>query len=172
MSSSLLTTNFVYRLSRDRAGFATTLDILKFICKEVWTAIWDKQVDNLRTNHRGVYVLQDNVFKPLLRVSLPPTPSAAKDLATITKTQLAFPVGIIRGALARLGVHSTVVAETAQIPQCKFSSLLFVICAALTIVYLLRHLSCQDCISSGLMLYYLHCSIDCRGVYIYSLYNR
>lgn len=108
-----------YRLTRDRTSFATTLDILKFICKEVWTAIWDKQVDNLRTNHRGVYVLQDNVFKPLLRLSLANSPAAAKELATISKVQLAFPVGIIRGALSRLGVSSTVVAETTQIPQCE-----------------------------------------------------
>jgi hypothetical protein len=76
-------------------------------------------VDNLRTNHRGVYVLQDNLFKPLLRLSLPDTPSAIQELNAITKIQLAYPVGIIRGALARLGVTSTVVAETTQIPQCK-----------------------------------------------------
>ena len=115
---------FVYRLSRDRTAFSTTLDVLKFICKEVWTAIWDKQVDNLRTNHRGVYVLQDNVFKPLLRLSLPVTASkspvlAAQELASISKIQLAYSVGIIRGALGRLGVTSTVVAETNQIPQCE-----------------------------------------------------
>lgn len=97
---------------------------MKFICKEVWTAIWDKQVDNLRTNHRGIYVLQDNVFKPLLRISLANSPVAAKELAAISKIQLTYPVGIIRGALSRLGVASTVVAETTQIPQCE-SALLF-----------------------------------------------
>ena len=29
-----------------------SLDAIKFICKELWVACWDKQVDNLRTNHR------------------------------------------------------------------------------------------------------------------------
>lgn len=82
--------------------------------------MWEKQVDNLRTNHRGVYVLQDNVFKPLLRLSVPAGANTQQDLANITRMQLAMPSGIIRGALARLGVSSTVVAETSQIPQCTF----------------------------------------------------
>lgn len=60
---------FAERLSRDRPPFGATLDVVKFVCKDVWTACFDKQVDNLRTNHRGVYVLQDNHFRPLLRLS-------------------------------------------------------------------------------------------------------
>ena len=32
--------------------FSDTLDAIKFICKDVWAACWDKQIDNLRTNHR------------------------------------------------------------------------------------------------------------------------
>ena len=31
--------------------------------------VFKKQVDNLKTNHRGVYVLTDNVFRPLSRMS-------------------------------------------------------------------------------------------------------
>jgi hypothetical protein len=75
------------RLCRDKLMFLETLDAIKFICKDVWAACWDKQVDNLRTNHRvrisslfpsrershhslqGVYVLQDNSFKPISRIS-------------------------------------------------------------------------------------------------------
>ena len=45
------------------------LDLVKFVCKDVWISLYDKQVDNLRTNHRGVYVLVDNAFKPLAKVS-------------------------------------------------------------------------------------------------------
>ncbi|PPQ64061.1 hypothetical protein CVT24_008874 [Panaeolus cyanescens] len=61
--------NFSERLCRDRPMFADTLDVVKFICKDIWAAFWDKQVDNLRTNHRGVYVLHDNAFKPITRLS-------------------------------------------------------------------------------------------------------
>jgi hypothetical protein len=39
-------------LVRDRPRFIDTLETVKFLCKDVWTAAWDKQVDNLRTNHR------------------------------------------------------------------------------------------------------------------------
>lgn len=31
--------------------------------------VFRKQVDNLKTNHRGVYVLTDNAFRPLARMS-------------------------------------------------------------------------------------------------------
>jgi len=31
--------------------------------------VFKKQVDNLKTNHRGVYVLTDNSFRPLSRMS-------------------------------------------------------------------------------------------------------
>lgn len=32
--------------------FVDTLDAIKFVCKDIWATFWDKQVDNLRTNHR------------------------------------------------------------------------------------------------------------------------
>ncbi|KAG8220275.1 hypothetical protein J3R82DRAFT_2866 [Butyriboletus roseoflavus] len=44
--------NFVERLCRDRPLFGDSLDAIKFVCKELWVSCWDKQVDNLRTNHR------------------------------------------------------------------------------------------------------------------------
>ncbi len=40
------------RLCLEKMLFSETLDAVKFICKDIWTACWDKQVDNLRTNHR------------------------------------------------------------------------------------------------------------------------
>ena len=47
----------MYRLCAERARFTDTLDVVKFLCKDVWTAVWDKQIDNLRTNHRVGIVL-------------------------------------------------------------------------------------------------------------------
>lgn len=52
------------RLCHGRAGFADTLDVVKFICKELWSTCWDKQVDNLRTNHRVRFP-----FPKILRIS-------------------------------------------------------------------------------------------------------
>ena len=63
--------------------------MIKFLCKDLWTLIFRKQIDNLKTNHRvrqkyrsiqrcfaydhlpqGVYVLTDNSFKPFTRMSM------------------------------------------------------------------------------------------------------
>lgn len=75
--------------------------------------MFKKQVDNLKTNYRGVYVLQDNRFRWLSRVpqSPPPAPEAIA-------RQLYFPCGLLRGALAALSVTCTVSAEVVQLPQC------------------------------------------------------
>lgn len=53
----------------DHQRFQDTLEVIKFICKEFWTTLYKKQIDNLKTNHRGVYVLIDYKFRPLLHVS-------------------------------------------------------------------------------------------------------
>ncbi|KAG6873266.1 hypothetical protein C0995_001040 [Termitomyces sp. Mi166 len=109
--------NFTERLCRDRPLFAETLDAIKFICKDIWAAIWEKQVDNLRTNHRGVYVLQDNAFKPISRLSSWQGRAEAVKRARI---YAAMPAGIIRGALARLGYHGAVIPEITSLPQCGY----------------------------------------------------
>jgi Transport protein particle (TRAPP) component len=44
--------------------------VIKFLCKDLWTIAFRKQIDNLKTNHRGIYVLTDNTFKPLSRMSM------------------------------------------------------------------------------------------------------
>jgi len=42
----------VERFSKDRPRFNDTLDAIKFLCKDLWTLLFRKQVDNLKTNHR------------------------------------------------------------------------------------------------------------------------
>lgn len=77
------------RFSRDRPRFADMLDMIKFLCKDLWTLVFRKQIDNLKTNHRvshlsvvcrgrqelirkhqGVYVLTDNAFRPFARMGM------------------------------------------------------------------------------------------------------
>jgi trafficking protein particle complex subunit 6 len=123
------------RFSRDRPRFTDTMDVIKFLCKDLWTIMFRKQIDNLKTNHRvylfrgpeadrqGVYVLTDNNFKWFSRMS---TASGTQD--AIHKAQpvvplyyhsdnqfLWFPCGLIRGALSNLGVEATVIAEIAPV---------------------------------------------------------
>ncbi|KAI0850985.1 transport protein particle component [Daldinia vernicosa] len=106
----------VERFSRDRPRFNDTLDAIKFICKDLWMLVFKKQVDNLKTNHRGVYVLTDNAFRPLSRMSA----DAGGHAVVRAQPFLWFPCGIIRGALAAMGIAATVQAETNELPGAVF----------------------------------------------------
>ncbi|XP_033115833.1 trafficking protein particle complex subunit 6b-like [Anneissia japonica] len=61
--------SLIERVLKEAPRFKDELDVMKFICKDFWSSIFKKQVDNLRTNHQGVYVLQDNKFKILTQMS-------------------------------------------------------------------------------------------------------
>ncbi|KAL0058622.1 hypothetical protein AAF712_014693 [Marasmius tenuissimus] len=109
--------NFTERLCRDRPLFTETLDTVKFICKDLWSACWNKQVDNLRTNHRGVYVLQDNSFHTIRHIS---SWKGRAEALKRAKIYVAMPAGIIKGALVRLGYQTvTVTPEINSLPQCQ-----------------------------------------------------
>lgn len=104
------------RLTREwpRFRFRDDLETMKFICTDFWTSIYKKQIDNLRTNHKGVYVLQDNAFRFLVNIS-----NSAQYLEEAPKF-VAYTCGLIRGSLANLGITSTVTAEVQTMPSCKF----------------------------------------------------
>jgi hypothetical protein len=40
------------RYTRDKAPMPEVLDVMKFVCKELWVEVFGKSIDNLRTNHR------------------------------------------------------------------------------------------------------------------------
>ncbi|ERS97137.1 hypothetical protein HMPREF1624_06467 [Sporothrix schenckii ATCC 58251] len=106
----------VERFSRERPRFHDTLDVIKFLCKDLWTLVFRKQVDNLKTNHRGVYVLTDNAFRPFQRMST----EAGGQAVVRAQPFLWFPCGIVRGALAALGITATVQAESNELPGAIF----------------------------------------------------
>lgn len=125
------------RFSRATPRPTDPLSTIKFLCKDLWTLLFRKQIDNLKTNHRGIYVLTDNTFKPLTRMSFdtkkydPAVAAAAaasgdpglgRDANSITRAQpfLYFPAGLVRGCLAGLGVTATVTAETSGLPAATF----------------------------------------------------
>ncbi|KAH8724701.1 trafficking protein particle complex subunit 6B [Phaeosphaeriaceae sp. PMI808] len=128
----------VERFSRDSPRPTTPLDIIKFLCKDLWTLLFRKQIDNLKTNHRGIYVLTDNTFKPLSRMSFDTKKYDAalqaqlvaqtgdvglgREANTQARVQpfLYFPAGVIRGCLASLGITATVTAECAALPAATF----------------------------------------------------
>ncbi|EGX91625.1 trafficking protein particle complex subunit 6B [Cordyceps militaris CM01] len=106
----------VERFSRDRPRLNDTLDVIKFLCKDLWSLVFGKNIDNLKTNHRGVYVLTDNVFRPFSRMST----VAGGQAVVRAQPFLWFPCGIVRGALAALGINASVQAEINELPGAVF----------------------------------------------------
>lgn len=99
---------------------AQQLEAVKFLCKDVWIEIFNKQIDKLQTNHRGVFVLKDLELKWLTRF---PVGSESSRVAAIRL--LAFPCGVVRGALANLGVPAVVscdfLADGQNMAACSFN---------------------------------------------------
>ncbi|PRP76924.1 trafficking protein particle complex subunit 6B [Planoprotostelium fungivorum] len=109
---------FMERITKDRARFVEVLDIIKFICKEFWMEVFKKNIDNLRTNRKGTYVLSDNKFRWLNKLSA----SSSNETKQAATKYLLFPCGLIRGALANLGVAATVSGEISpSSPSCVFT---------------------------------------------------
>ncbi|CAL0302257.1 unnamed protein product [Lupinus luteus] len=121
------------RYTIDRPRFNDHLEAIKFICKDFWSELFKKQIDNLKTNHRGTFVLQDNKFLWLARMSIDPSsadnvnsaedhssPSAENIAAHAMSMHLYFPCGIIRGALSNLGIPCAVSADISNLPACSF----------------------------------------------------
>lgn len=50
------------RLTIGHRLFTDQLDILKYICKEYWMSLFQKQIDNLKTNHKVNLVFYISLF--------------------------------------------------------------------------------------------------------------
>ncbi|KAL6451473.1 TRS33 Trafficking protein particle complex subunit 33 [Candida maltosa Xu316] len=94
------------------------LDIMKFVCRDVWKCLYNKQMDNLRTNHRGTFVLVDNNYKLISSLN---SSKGMQDTLTKSKTYLWFPCGVIRGILMSFGIEANVSAEITQFPAVVFN---------------------------------------------------
>ena len=117
----LLGQKLAIRYAVQRPRFTDHLDCIKFVCREFWVGVYKKQIDNLRTNHRGVYVLHDARFRwsPPVSSSTSTTSSSRIEPSHF----LLIPCGMLRGCLAVLGISSTVTAEAPleKFPACTFT---------------------------------------------------
>lgn len=96
------------------------LEAVKFLCKEFWLQVFRKQIDKLQTNHRGVFVLKDLNLIWLTRLP------ANQESARVGAIQLlAFPCGLVRGALANLNIPAVVscdfLADGQNMAACSFN---------------------------------------------------
>ncbi|XP_014247406.1 trafficking protein particle complex subunit 6B [Cimex lectularius] len=104
----------IERITKDTPRFKDELETVKYICTELWPAVYLKPIDNLRTNHKGVFVLQDNAFRFMDKIS------SKNQYLDVAPLYIAFTSGLVRGALANLGINSVVTAEVETMPICKF----------------------------------------------------
>ncbi|XP_075242244.1 trafficking protein particle complex subunit 6b-like [Convolutriloba macropyga] len=105
----------IEKFSKERERLKDELEMMKYICKEFWFNIYRKNIDNLRTNHQGVYVLTDNQFRFLRSIS------STDQFTAECHPFLAIPCGVLRGALANIGVSASVSSEIVKPPQVKFT---------------------------------------------------
>lgn len=85
-------------LNSDSMSF---LAVVKFICRDVWLQLYAKQINNLKTNHRGTFYLFDYEYQPIQQFSLEGELSQ-KELK-LMEPYLEMPCGVIRGVLASFG---------------------------------------------------------------------
>ena len=100
------------RIAQDKSRVTEPLEIVKLICKDFYLACFNKQMDNLKTNHKGVFVLTDNQF-PLLS-----TFSSYSSTDTASKAQLYLKMvcGMMQGALDNLGLSASVQVDSTNLP--------------------------------------------------------
>jgi hypothetical protein len=103
-------------LQRDRVRPHEVLDVLKWVCREFWIELYQKQIDKLQTNNKGVFVLTDFNFRWQRYVSAP----AGEDTKHMALKYLVYPCGLIRGALAACDVDAHVNADLSATPRVIF----------------------------------------------------
>jgi hypothetical protein len=113
------------RLSRDKGPMASPLEVMKWICKEFWKCVFCKGIDNLRTNHKGTFVLRDTQFIWTRRLCQNVVGGVERlPNGLLAVDYLVMPCGILRGVLSSFGIDATVTADATALPQCDFTVVL------------------------------------------------
>jgi hypothetical protein len=90
--------------------------VMKFIARTMWPRLFNSSFyPSLKTNkQRDMWVVDDPDFKLLHNIS------AGQQYKEHTQLYLAFTCGLLRGALANIGIASKVHVEVDQLPSCLF----------------------------------------------------
>lgn len=108
----------LYKIGSGNQKLVDILDVMKFLCRDVWKALYNKQMDNLRTNNRGTFVLVDNRYKFIANLA---SQNGSADTVNKAMAHLWFPCGVIRGILMSFGTECRVVAEIGDFPLVTFN---------------------------------------------------
>ncbi|SCU85401.1 LADA_0D07294g1_1 [Lachancea dasiensis] len=100
------------------------LTVMKFLCRDVWRQLFGKQIDNLKTNHRGTFYLLDYNYKPVESFAL--EENMSKQEQTLLEPYLEIPCGVIQGVLASLGFRKesevSCNASIVEVPESRTTS--------------------------------------------------
>ena len=113
------------RLTVDRPPVTDILEVMKWICKDLWSLLFLKNIDNLRTNHKGTFVLRDTQFRWTKRLAQNLVAGGERATnADLAEPFLILPCGIIKGVISAFGFDATVTADARALPQCDFTVVL------------------------------------------------
>lgn len=112
-----LTEVLMYKAASSNRIF-DVLEVMKFICRDVWRSLHGKQMDNLRTNHRGTFVLVDSRYKFIAEFN---SSKGKQDSLMKARPYSCFPCGVIRGVLHSFGIDAFVLADVSLFPAITFN---------------------------------------------------
>jgi hypothetical protein len=105
---------------RTRDGEAKRLEgsmsVMRHICKDFWPVAFDHPATGLQTNNRGIFVIKDANFKLIQAIG----PVEGVEQKDVVRKYLVYPCGLLRGALASLGIACVVDAMVEDLPLVKF----------------------------------------------------
>ena len=91
--------------------------VMKYLCKDFWQLAFMHVASKLMTNHRGIFVVDDDNFQWLSAIG----PVEGCDSKEAALRYLIFPCGVLRGALYSLGVAAVVNGQVDQLPKVRFN---------------------------------------------------
>ncbi|CAE7549884.1 Trappc6b [Symbiodinium natans] len=123
----------ITRLTASKIPITTERMVMKFVCKELWTYLFNKPASRLQVDKQGRYLIQDHAFRwlqsfPVLSADAPRSvnstasqeASVLSELQELTALHLALPCGVLQGALFGLGLERRVAAD-ATLPSVTFT---------------------------------------------------
>ena len=102
------------RLNIDAPRTQDEVDIVRFVCRDVWTNLFLKQIDKLKTDNKGAYYLIDNEFCLLKQVT--ESMQYVRELPLF----LEFTCGLVQGTFVQFGLSVIVTPEVTHPPTCMF----------------------------------------------------
>ena len=102
------------RLNVEAPRTQEEVDIVRFVCRDVWANLFLKQIDKLKTDNKGIYYLIDQEFCLIRQVT--DSVQYARELPLF----LEFTCGLLQGTFNQFGLSASVSPDISHPPACTF----------------------------------------------------